>query len=330
MSASKNPPGEPLFPTFASLAEAEAYSDKTGDAYYEICYHLEGNLNLCIAAMHDLYAQASSTKRPKMQTGLVREMICPDGWPKHPRTLVYTLAACARYRHEDTCHAHTVNEAMTEMELEKEQSGTLLDWAFDSQTFEPITQTDVDKARGELLRLCDWIESRLHYLTHAASYRVPDCFNGDPDMMHLAKIGVGQRHLGKLSERDRKRWAGIHERAATKYGNNLKLWGMVGKVQHDPKPRTWTHPAVDTRIIRLWPLVMRHNWTYSDLLKVLVKIMPPPVNGGDFQYPLDSVESLKVHCRTICGLSKSGKGNSAAGLPEGREIAESLFGPTGK
>jgi hypothetical protein len=265
-----------------------------------------------------------------MQTGLVREMICPDGWPKHPRTLVYTLAACARYRHEDTCHAHTVNEAMTEMELEKEQSGTLLDWAFDSQTFEPITQTDVDKARGELLRLCDWIESRLHYLTHAASYRVPDCFNGDPDMMHLAKIGVGQRHLGKLSERDRKRWAGIHERAATKYGNNLKLWGMVGKVQHDPKPRTWTHPAVDTRIIRLWPLVMRHNWTYSDLLKVLVKIMPPPVNGGDFQYPLDSVESLKVHCRTICGLSKSGKGNSAAGLPEGREIAESLFGPTGK
>lgn len=46
------------FPTFASLAEAEAYSDKTGDAYFEICYCLEGNLNLCIAAMHDLYVDA--------------------------------------------------------------------------------------------------------------------------------------------------------------------------------------------------------------------------------------------------------------------------------
>jgi hypothetical protein len=32
------------FPIFGSLAEAEAYSDETGDAYFEICYHLEGNL----------------------------------------------------------------------------------------------------------------------------------------------------------------------------------------------------------------------------------------------------------------------------------------------
>ena len=330
MRASKNPPDETPFPIFASLAEAEAYSEKTGDAYFEICYYLEGNLNLCISAMHDLYAEASHTKRPKMQTGLVREIICPEGWPKHPKTLICTLAACARFRDEDTCHALTVNEAMTASALEKEHDPTILDWAFDSQTFEPITPADGEKARVDLLRLCDWIESRLHDGIHAASYRTPDCFTGDPDITHLANIGAAQRHLRKLSERDRKRWAGIHERAATDHGDNLKLWGMVGKVQHDPKPRTWTHPAVDTRIINLWPLVVRHNWTYSDLLKVLEKIMPLPLNGDDFQYPLDSVESLKVHCRTICGLTKSGKGRSADGLPEGWKIADWLFGPTGK
>ncbi|MBI2929675.1 MAG: hypothetical protein HYY24_28775 [Verrucomicrobia bacterium] len=67
------------FPTFASLAEAEAYSDKTGDAYFEICYHLEGNLNVCLKAMHDLYANAPPAKRPRMQTGLVREIVCPKG-----------------------------------------------------------------------------------------------------------------------------------------------------------------------------------------------------------------------------------------------------------
>ncbi len=41
-----------IFPIFASLAEAEAYSEKTGDAYYEICYHLEGNINLSRQAIH--------------------------------------------------------------------------------------------------------------------------------------------------------------------------------------------------------------------------------------------------------------------------------------
>ena len=53
------------FPTFASQAEAEAYTDKTGDAYYEICYWLEGNLNLCIKAMHDLYANAPANEDRK-------------------------------------------------------------------------------------------------------------------------------------------------------------------------------------------------------------------------------------------------------------------------
>jgi hypothetical protein len=52
--------------------------------------------------------------------------------------------------------------------------------------------------------------------------------------------------------------------------------------------------------------------------------------GCDRQYPLDSVESLKVHCRTICGLTKPGKGKSAKGLPEGWPIAERIFPRTGK
>src|SRR5689334_613293 len=118
------------FPIFASLAEAEAYSDKAGDHYFEICYHLEGKLNRCIKAKHELYANAPKTRRPKMQTGLVREIICPEGWPKHPKTLVATLLTLARFRHEKTCHAHTVREAMVAFLLEKEHSEALRDFVF--------------------------------------------------------------------------------------------------------------------------------------------------------------------------------------------------------
>jgi hypothetical protein len=178
--------------------------------------------------------------------------------------------------------------------------------------------------------LCDWIESRFHVGIHSAWYLAPDCFSGNPEKTHLANIGVAQRHLAKFSERDRKRWEGIHARAAVKHQENLKMWGTVGKVQHDPAPRIWTHPDVDGLIIGLWPLVMRYNWTYTDLLKVLDQFLPLPVDETGRRYPLDSVESLKVHCRTICGLTKTGRGTSAAGLPKGWQIAKQLCAPNGK
>jgi hypothetical protein len=279
--------------------------------------------------MHDLYVNAPTSKRPKMQTGLVREIICPEGWPKHPKTLVTTLVACARFRHEDTCHAYTVNEAMIAWDLETQCDSTLGNFAFNPKTFD-LPVAEVEKARYALLRLCDWIESRLHFGKHNAWYQAPDCFSDDPESVHLANIGVGQRYLAKFSERDRKRWEGIHERAADKHQDDLKKWGTVGKVQHDPEPRTWTHPEVDARIIGLWPLVVRYNWTYSDLLKVLDKLLPAPSATDDRKYPLDSEASLKVHCRSICGLTKSGKGKSALELPLGWQIAEKLFLPTGK
>jgi len=330
MDASNKRREKQPFPTFASLEEAEAYSDTTGDPYFEICYHLEGSLNVALKAIHDLYANALSAKRPKMQTGLVGEIICPEGWPKDPKTIVCTLLACARYRHEDTAHAHTVREAMTALVVEKEHEGRLHDSAFDSRTCEPWTPADGRTARSDLLRLCGWIESRFHFGTHRMWYDAPDCFSDDPEKGHLANLGITQRHLAKFSERDRTRWEGRLNRAADKHRGDLKKWATVGKVQHDPEPRTWTHPEVDARIIGLWPLLIRYNWTYSDLLRILEQLLPLDSRRGDRCYPLDSVESLKVHCRTICGLTKPGKGRSAKGLPEGWEIAERLFARTGK
>lgn len=312
------------FPTFGSLEEAEAYSEKAGDAYYEICYHLEGALNRCLSDMVGLYAEAGPAKRRKMQTGIVRERICPAGWPKHPKTLVNTFLSLVRYGREDTCHAFTVKEAMAAWEAETECDPALGDFAFDPKTFE-VAGGEVEKARYSLRRLCDWIESRLHNGVHALWYQCPDCFSNDTDKVHLAKIGIAQRHLAKFSERDRKRWEGIHSRAAKKHQENLSMWGTVGKVQYDPKPRTWTHPAVDVRLIGWWPLVERYNWTYPDLLKVLDQLLPGSAAKADRQYPLDSEASLKVHCRSVCGLTKSKKGKSAAKMPEGWLVAQKIF-----
>jgi hypothetical protein len=317
------------FPTFRSPAEAEAYSERTGDAYFEICYHLEGRLNLCAQKLHDLYAGVVKGTRPRMQTGVVRDFVCPDGWPKHPRTLISILLSLQRYSHEKTCHAHTIARAIRALEFENQLDTAHQDPVFNTATSEPRTAADTHLARNTLLRLCDWIESNLHFLTHRSWYHCPDSFEADPETSHLANIGFIQRHLANLSERDRRRWAEIHERSATQHQSNIKVWSTVGRVQHDPRPRTWTHPDVDERVIRLWPLMARHNWTYTDLLKVLDALLPP-CGHEDRRYPLDSEGNLKMHCRSICGLAKNQKGKTAEKMPEGFSVAQLLFSATGK
>ena len=99
----------------------------------------EGNLNVCLKAIHDLYASAPPTQRvhPKCRLVLCGNLICSEGWPKHPKTLVYTLLTCERFRREDTCHAYTVNEAMTALFWSR---NTIVHGRFLStvETFEPI------------------------------------------------------------------------------------------------------------------------------------------------------------------------------------------------
>jgi hypothetical protein len=316
VKASQKPGDKQPFPIFASRDEVEAYSDKVGDAYYEICYWLEGRLNLCVMAMHDAYVELEPDKR-RMQKGVVRQMICREDF--RPATLQAILKSCPIYAKEETCHAYTVREALTALELELHLRSLL----FDLANPEP-KQTNL-----VLGWLCDWLESRMHYLAHRAWYVCPESFSPDADISHLSNLGYVERHLANMPARDQERFHGLLDRGAKKY-DGTKLWPQVGKVMHDPQPRTWTHPAVDARIIGLWPLVVRYNWTYSDLLKVLDRLLPAPLDNQDRKYPLDSEASLKVHCRSICGLTKSKRGKSAVKIPEGWIIAEKLFTGMGK
>jgi hypothetical protein len=76
--------------------------------------------------------------------------------------------------------------------------------------------------------------------------------------------------------------------------------------------------------------MVRYNWTYSDLLKVLDKLLPSPKANEDRKYPLDSEASLKVHCRTVCGLAKHKRGKTADGMPAAWSVVEKLAHQHGK
>ncbi len=313
MSAPRIPNHKPLFPIFATREEAEAYADTTGDAYYEICYWLEGRLNLCLATLNDVYTNSPPTKRSgHLQNGSVRQRICLEGFKNE--TLQAIMKTCQCYASEDTAHAYTMREALAALNLELEHRGI---------SFEAAIR-DVEQTRLVLGWLCDWLESGLHFLVHQSWYNCMDAFSPDAEISHLSNLGFVERHLKNLPARDKERFHGLLDRAATKHGET-KLWSQVGKVMHDPQPRTWTHPEVDAMVIGLWPLDVRYNWTYADLLKVMDKLLPLPRANEERKYPLDSVESLKVHSRSVCGLAKRTKGKTAKGMPDGWPIAQKLF-----
>ena len=77
----------------------------------------------------------------------------------------------------------------------------------------------------------------------------------------------------------------------------------------DDSDRLWPYAEIDTLVISLWPLVMRYNWTYRDLLNVLRSLNPqPPATNPFHRYPCDREQDLAAYCITALGLRKTGKG----------------------
>ena len=105
----------------------------------------------------------------------------------------------------------------------------------------------------------------------------------------------------------------------------------------------WTYREVDTAIISLWPLLKHHNWTYRDLMNVVRQLLVAPKrpSGGGLVapkhpseggatprvgYPCRREQDFAVHCRTVLGLRKNGRGKTTpGGHPPGYDIAQRIF-----
>ncbi len=208
-------------------------------------------------------AKAPAATRPKMQAGIVREFFCPNGWPKHSKTLVYSLVACANFRHEDTCNAYIINEAMSALRFEKEyERGQFSPPAFDHAEL---------SNRG--LRLMPKMPVKI-YCVSAIGLKV-DCIIWRTQLGMAARIVFLKtrkkcispisvlpsfnKHLPRFPIATRKFGRAFMQRAAIKHQADMKMWGTVGKAQHDPGSR---FPAgliliLTLEIISLWPLVQR-------------------------------------------------------------------------
>jgi len=175
-------------------------------------------------------------------------------------------------------------------------------------------------ARQTIERWCDWLDASIHLLTHSYWHNSPVSFDPDPEKRDLACLGVVQRFFADQTPLVRALWHHVYSDAVERFKNSPK-WLKLGQAMASEQQRPWTYREVDTAIISLWPLLKRHNWTYRDLMNVTRALISRPD-----AYPCQREQDFTVHCRTVLGLRKTGRGTSSKdGRPPGHQIAREVF-----
>ena len=152
--------------------------------------------------------------------------------------------------------------------------------------------------RSSTVRLCDWLDSALHFRILLEWHIIPNCFDPDPQKRELAYLANNKRNFDQLSESSQAHWLNHMSDAVQELPNSPK-WAAFRQISSAPQPerRPWPSQLLDRAIIKLWPLVKHHHWSAADLLYVLRKALPP----GDLA-PCPDETALAAHCADFLGL----------------------------
>lgn len=114
----------------------------------------------------------------------------------------------------------------------------------------------------------------------------------------------------------------VAQYAERKSAKNRKLQqGLAAKSFEATFGHASNAAALDECIIKLWPLVRRHHWTYRDLMNVIQSVAPVPL-----RYPCEREQDLATYCNNVLGLRKSSKKGKSDphGRPPGYEVARAM------
>jgi hypothetical protein len=300
-----------------TMDDARAVCAREDDNFYLTAFMLEawlGDVTLKTVAQ---YAERKSAKNRKLQQGLATESFTAAFGHASNAEFDHVFSSLLRFAEFDDAQSRTLLAAYWPMSLEYPHDA----WP------KPVPKMSAEQIdavisfeRSMVHRLCEWVEAIVHAQTHFFSHHAPVAFDSDPENRELAILGIGQRHYPGMSD-FQKAWWEWHHGEAAECLTDLAKWSMVGKAMSDESTTHQSYPALDDCIIRLWPLVRRHRWTYRDLMNVLQSVAPVPL-----RYPCEREQDLAAHCNNVLGLRKSGgKGKShPQGTPPGYEVARAM------
>jgi hypothetical protein len=297
-----------MVPFMRSLDDAVAISERTNDRFYTTAFRIEcwlGKLAWNTAAE---YAEKKSASDRRLQTGEAHRIFAKVFNQAADRDFPTLFEHLMRFAQEDGPYGCVVRQGYWAMSKE-------------AQFPPPSRLTGIRLQRRFVNRLCDWLDAITHWRIHERYYRSPVSFNLDPDKRELAVIGWQQRHFSKLDSVSKEYWGWHHSLAAQRFADSDK-WATVGKAMSSGATRYHTYLPLDHLVIWLWPLVKKHEWTYRDLLNVVVAITS---KGKD--YPCRTEQGLATYCNNVLGLRKESTGKSSPdGQPVGWQVAMRLCG----
>ena len=299
-----------------TLEDAVALCEKEQDNFYVTAFMIEawlGELKLRTVAE---YAEKKLGKDRRLQTGEATRLYRETFRTVSDSDFFHLYGSILRFAQYDDVQSEILMRAFTALSFEEPP----LEMPLSTPTRHEISVA-IYRAHRMVDRLCEWLDCIVHGYTHEHYYLSPVSFDPDPEKRELAVLGVNQRCWAHLSGFGKKWWEWHHGEAAERFKSSPK-WPTVGKAMADEKTRRHAHPGLDEVIICFWPLVQRHQWSYRDLLNVLLLVRPGP---NDFIF--DREHDLAAHCNNVLGLRKTGEGKTAAnGKPEGYQVALRLCG----
>jgi len=171
-------------------------------------------------------------------------------------------------------------------------------------------------------RWCDWVDAVIHLQIHAHWHLSPECFKSDSrKRQYIPSPGV-QRCLAPIGDCGVPT-AGFFLSRGSFHGKPTPKWPALARGIECPPQRPWAYPEADEAIISLWPLLSRHNWTYTDLLRVLRDLL-----SDASAYPCQNERNLATYCAHTLRLRKHGHGKTTReDRPAGYVIALRLCPP---
>lgn len=312
-----NTQGRNPLPFMKTMDDALAVCARENDNFYVTAFLIEawlGDVTLQTVAQ---YAERKSAKNRKLQQGLAAECFASAFGNVPDAEFHHVFSSLLRFAEYDDSQSRTLLDAFWVMSLEHpHESWPRLTPPMDAQQIAGA----ITFMRGIVHRLCEWVEAIIHAQTHYFSHHAPVAFDPDPENRELAILGVQQRHFPGMSEFQKAWWEWHHGEAADRLTDPSK-WSMVGKAMTDDSITHQSYPALDDCIIRLWPLVRRHDWTYRDLMNVIRSVAPGPL-----RYPCEREQDLATYCNNVLALRKKSKqGRSDPnGTPPGYEVARAM------
>ena len=301
-----------------SIKDAEALVEKERDPFYLDAFMIEGWLGHSILEAAAEYAEKKNAKDREMQNGQAWRGFLAIFGHVQDNEFHHVLQSLLRFADHDDCQSRMLVRTIVPLSVEHECFGDYIGPKTMAAANRPAEAVALMKRSIE--RWCGWIDSLLHFETHASWYLMPEKFDQDPEKRELAALGVNQRLLGEMNEFSRAWWEWHHGEAAIRFKDSPK-WRTVGKAMASESTRHWNHPDLDTAVISVWPLVKKHNWTYRDLMEFLTRMSLHPKS-----YPCEREQDLAAYCSNVLGLHKRGQGKSAAnGRPAGDDVAVRLF-----